>query len=443
MLMLHAEEIDALSGQCGLIDGGPELLGKIRKCTGNMMFATGLDLPIGHRVRVRSDGGEFVQAEVTAFDGDCVILTSIDQEPMISKGAAVEVIGPAGNVGVGQELLGRILDPLGEPLDEYGPIETNSSWPLNGIGSNVLNRGQVTMQLEVGVRAIDALLPVGQGQRMALIAGSGVGKTVLMQQLTMNCSADVVVVGLIGERAREISDFVAASKNAGALGKMCIVAVPANHSPILRIKAAKRALAIAEYYRDQGKDVLLMIDSLTRVAHAQREIGLSLGEPPTLKGYPPSAIALIPQIVERAGRDTTTGGSITAFYTILADGDDMDDPIVDAARAITDGHIILSRSLAEQNVFPAIDIGKSISRVAQDIVDTEHLAAMRNYRALWSRFQENRDLILMGAYQAGSDALLDEAVSKRPDQLAFLCQDSNAAIEQNVSIDRLKQEFGS
>jgi flagellum-specific ATP synthase len=251
----------------------------------------------------------------------------------------------------------------------------------------------------------------------------------------------VIVVGLVGERSREVSDFLATKLNGAVRAKSAVVAVPADHPPVLRLRAAMRATAIAEYFRDQGKRVLLLLDSLTRVAHAQREIGLSLGEPPTMKGYPPSALGLIPRLVERAGADTRSGGSITALYTVLADGDDADDPIVDSARAIVDGHIVLSRSLAEQGVFPAIDVGKSLSRVMADIVTPEHARAAANLRRLWSVYQENRDLILMGAYREGSDPMIDAAIERQPDILAFLGQDQKEQVDFDTSVRTLTESF--
>jgi flagellum-specific ATP synthase len=296
---------------------------------------------------------------------------------------------------------------------------------------------------DIGVRAVNALLTAGVGQRIAIVAGSGVGKSVLMGQMIAGADADVVVVGLIGERSREVSDFLATKLSGPVRAKSVVVAVPADHAPLLRLRAAMRATAIAEYFRARGLKVLLLLDSLTRVAHAQREIGLSLGEPPTVKGYPPSALGLIPRIVERAGADSRTGGSITALYTVLADGDDTDDPIVDAARAIVDGHILLSRSIAEQGVYPAIDVGRSLSRVMADIVTSEHAAGALGLRRLWSAFEENRDLILMGAYSPGTDAVIDEAIARRPEILAFLKQGATERIGFEESVAGLVEAFGA
>ncbi len=442
MLNLDYDRLSRLLLESGAISPAPVKWGKVKACSGGLLHASGFDYPIGFGAQIQSENGRTIGAEIVGFDGHVTTLAPFDQHVEICVDARVRPTQQAAQVAVGSQLMGRIIDPLGSPLDGMGPIQTEAQWPLMGKPSNILNRGSITQPLDVGVQAINALLPVGCGQRLALIAGSGVGKTVLMRQLTSRTQVDVIVVGLIGERAREVSDFVSASRDSGIASKTVILAVPADHSPILRIKAAQRAAAIAEYFRAEGKSVLLVIDSLTRIAHAQREIGLAAGEPPTMKGYPPSAIALIPQLLERAGCDVETGGFVTAFYTVLADGDDLDDPIVDAARAIADGHIILSRELAEQGVFPAIDIGKSISRVAQDIIGKEHSSALRTFRSLWNRYAENRDLITMGAYRAGSDSLLDDAISRRPDQLSFLQQTIDVKSSLKSSVARLVESFG-
>ncbi|MEH6757811.1 MAG: FliI/YscN family ATPase [Parasphingorhabdus sp.] len=442
MLNLDYDRLSRILIETGTITAAPEKWGRVKACSAGLIHVSGFDYPIGFGAAITLADGRDIGAEVVGFDGGMTTLAPFDEHAAIRMDAVVKPRLDSAQVDVGPMLVGRIIDPLGHPLDGKGPVGSGAQWPLSGKKANILHRGRITEPLDVGVQAINALLPIGCGQRVALIAGSGVGKTVLMRQLVSGTQADIIVVGLIGERARELSDFVAASQDVGIAGKMITVAVPADHSPILRIKAARRAAAIAEYFRSQGKSVLLMIDSLTRIAHAQREIGLAAGEPPTAKGYPPSAIALIPQLLERAGPDSETGGFITAFYTVLADGDDLDDPIVDAARAIADGHIILSRELAEQGVFPAIDIGKSVSRVAQDIIGGQHAIALQNFRSLWSRYAENRDLITMGAYRAGSDEHLDQAIVRRADQLCFLKQQVDEKIGLGVSIQNLVQEFG-
>jgi flagellum-specific ATP synthase len=431
--MLDAIDLDA---------GGPRRIGRLAAYDGLMLEATGFRQPVGSNARVIDADGHGALAEVVGFRGDRTLLMALDADAPHACGARVEPDRRGTSVDVGEALLGRVIDALGNPIDGRGPIATAARWPIAGRRSNPLDRDRVTAPFDFGVRAINALLTAGVGQRIAIAAGSGVGKSVLMGQMLQGAVADVIVVGLVGERSREVADFLA-TKLDGVRHKTAVVAVPADHPPILRLRAAMRATAIAEYFRDQGKRVLLLIDSLTRVAHAQREIGLSLGEPPTMKGYPPSALGLIPRLVERAGVDLRTGGSITALYTVLADGDDTSDPIVDTARAIVDGHLILSRGLAEQGVFPAIDVGKSLSRVMSDIVAPDHAAAARTLRRLWSVYEENRDLILMGAYKAGSDPVIDAAIAHMPLILDFLRQDQHRLVDLNVSVTQLIDSFGA
>ena len=419
------------------VAGGPRRVGRLIAYDGLMLEATGLGLPSGAGARVVAADGSSARAEVVGFRGDRTLMMAVEGGATFANGARVEPDRSGALVDVGTALLGRVIGGLGEPLDGLGPIAASEHWPLAGRQGNPLARARVTQPFDMGVRAINALLTCGVGQRIAIAAGSGVGKSVLMGQMINGADADVIVVGLIGERSREVSDFIETKLKGPVRGRSVVVAVPADHSPLLRLRAAMRATAIAEYFREKGKRVLLLIDSLTRVAHAQRKIGLSLGEPPTMKGYPPSALGIIPRLVERAGADARTGGSITALYTVLADGDDTDDPIVDAARAIVDGHIILSRSLAEQSVYPAIDIGKSLSRVMSDIVSPEHVAAANAVRHLWSSYEENRDLILMGAYAQGSDAAIDDAIARRPAILDFLRQAPGRRIDMTESLQSL------
>jgi flagellum-specific ATP synthase len=419
----------------------PRHVGRLVGHDAGMLEVTGFSRPIGAGARIRAADGHPVRAEVVGFKGSRAILVPLDQDAPLENGARVEPDSAANMVQVGDGLIGRVVDAMGQPLDRKGPVIASGQWPLNGVKGNVLDRGRVLERFDVGVRAINALLTAGRGQRIAIMAGSGVGKSVLMGQMIAGAEADVIVVGLIGERGREVSDFLE-TKLKHQMHKSVVVAVPADHPPVLRLRAAARATAIAEYFRARGKQVLLLIDSLTRCAHAQREIGLSLGEPPAMKGYPPSALAFIPRLCERAGVDSRTGGAITAIYTVLADGDDNDDPIVDTARAIVDGHIVLSRHLSEQGIFPAIDIGKSLSRVMADIVDDEHLQAASAYRRLWAAYEENRDLILMGAYRPGNDATIDEAVQRRQQVLGFLKQSTKAIVPAGEAIDALVGEFG-
>jgi flagellum-specific ATP synthase len=419
----------------------PRHVGRLVSHDGGMLEVTGFNRPIGTGARIAASGGGFARAEVVGFRGNRAILVPLDGDAPLENGARVEPDSAANMVQVGEGLIGRVVDAMGQPLDRKGPILAQGVWPLAGVRGNVLDRGRVTEPFDLGVRAVNALLTAGRGQRIAIIAGSGVGKSVLMGQMIAGAEADIIVAGLIGERGREVTDFIETKLDGGMMNKSVVVAVPADHPPVLRLRAAARATAIAEYFRARGKKVLLLIDSLTRCAHAQREIGLSLGEPPAMKGYPPSALSLIPRLVERAGVDLRSGGSITALYTVLADGDDTDDPIVDAARAIVDGHIVLSRHLSEQAIFPAIDIGKSLSRVMADVTDEQHLRSAAMYRALWAAYEENRDLILMGAYRPGNDVLIDEAVSRRQDVLDFLRQSQKQQISIVDSVAELEARF--
>ena len=423
-------------------DAAPRRVGALAAHEGLMLEVAGFPMPLGTNVRVATSDHKFIGGEIVGFRGDRSLIMPFEQNASLMTGARVVAHSSGGNVACGPSLLGRVIDAHGAPLDNGPQISSRVHWPLTGRQSNPLARGRVVRPLDVGVRAINALLTVGEGQRVAIIAGSGVGKSVLMGQMLAGSDCDVIVVGLVGERAREVSDFVETKLPPHVRAKSVVVAVAADYPPLLRLRAAMRASAIAEYFRSQGKRVLLLIDSLTRVAHAQREIGLSLGEPPTMKGYPPSALGLIPRLVERAGVDRESGGSITAFYTVLADGGDVDDPIVDAARAIVDGHIILSRTLSEKGLFPAIDIAKSLSRTMVDVVDAEQIQAATKVRQLWSTYEENRDLLLMGAYAAGHDAQLDEAVQRRDEVLGFIGQKANANVDFATSRAALLGAFG-
>jgi flagellum-specific ATP synthase len=437
------QQAEKLLGSIDLAGLGPRRVGRLSSFDGLMLEATGLAQPVGSSARVIDAEGHASRAEVVGFRGNRTLLMALDQDGRHSAGARVEPDQGGGFADVGEALLGRVVDALGNPLDGLGPVGAHRRWPLAGRQGNPLDRARVTEPFDMGVRAVNALFTAGVGQRIAIAAGSGVGKSVLMGQMIAGADCDVIVVGLIGERSREVSDFLATKLSGPVRAKSAVVAVPADHPPVLRLRAAMRATAIAEYFRSQGKRVLLLIDSLTRVAHAQREIGLSLGEPPTMKGYPPSALGLIPRLVERAGADTRTGGSITALYTVLADGDDTSDPIVDAARAIVDGHLVLSRQLAEQGIFPAIDVGKSLSRVMSDIVTPDHARAAANLKRLWSAYEENRDLVLMGAYRDGGDPQLDEAIARRSEILDFVRQGQKERFDYTSSVLQLEASFSA
>jgi flagellum-specific ATP synthase len=439
---LNRSAVQLLDG-IDLSTASPRRIGSLVAHEGLMLEVEGFPLPLGTNVRVHTVGKAHIHGEVVGFHGNRSLILPFESNAPLVTGARVEPHSAGGHVICGKALLGRVIDAHGSPLDGRPPVASRFVWPLAGRTSNPLSRGRVTRPLDMGVRAINGLLTVGEGQRVAIVAGAGVGKSVLMGQMLAGTDCDVIVVGLVGERAREVSDFVETKLPPAIRHKSVVVAVPADHPPLLRLRAAMRATAIAEYFRHEGKRVLLLIDSLTRVAHAQREIGLSLGEPPTMKGYPPSALGLIPSLVERAGIDRQSGGSITALYTVLADGGDMDDPVVDAARAIVDGHIILSRTLAEQGVYPAIDIARSLSRTMADSVDSGQLRAAARFRQLWSVYEDNRDLLLMGAYAPGNDPVLDEAIARRDDVLGFVKQGVNETICLSASREALVTGFSA
>jgi len=426
----------------GSLDFAPRRVGTLVAHDGQMLEAEGLALPLGSGALIVSSAGQCVAGEVVGFRGTRSLIVPFDQSTSLSLGSRVKPDGDTSLVACGAALLGRVIDAHGAPLDGRRPIASRCSWPIAGRRGNPLDRSRVTRPIDVGVRAINALLTAGEGQRIAIIAGSGVGKSVLLGQMIAGTDCDVVVVGLIGERAREVSDFVETKLGGGVRQRTVVVAVPADHPPLLRLRAAMRATAIAEFFRAEGKRVFLLIDSLTRVAHAQREIGLALGEPPTMKGYPPSALGLIPRLIERAGADRRSRGSITAAYTVLADGGDTEDPVVDTARAIVDGHIVLSRAIADQGVFPAIDVARSLSRVMSDIVDSDHAGAAARFRRLWSAYEENRDLVLMGAFTAGTDALVDEAIARRDTMIDFLRQAPGVRVDAHAARTALVEAFG-
>jgi flagellum-specific ATP synthase len=343
---------------------------------------------------------------------------------------------------VGAELLGRVVDGAGRPLDSLGPLNASHAAPLSVRAANPLGRAPISEVLDTGVRAINSLLTVGRGQRMGLFAGSGVGKSMLLGMMARYTSADVIVVGLIGERGREVKEFIEQILGDEGLKRSVVVAAPADNPPLMRLQAAAYTTAIAEHFRDQNQNVLLIMDSLTRYAMAQREIALAIGEPPATKGYPPSVFAKLPALVERTGNGREGGGSITAFYSVLTEGDDQQDPIADSARAILDGHIVLNRTLAEAGHYPAIDIEQSISRVMHSITTPEQQALARRLKQLTSRYQRSRDLIAVGAYSAGSDPMLDEAIALQPRISSFLQQGIHEQSTMPESCGQLSALFG-
>jgi flagellum-specific ATP synthase len=396
--------------------------GVLKRVVGLTLEAVGLQAQIGSRCRVVNADGGMLEAEVVGFSGDRTYLMPTGEMAGLKPNARVIPMQRMPKVPVGDGLLGRVLDSEGEPLDGLGHLlcERRPAVP-NPI--NPLARAPIKEPLDVGVRAINALLTVGRGQRLGLFAGTGVGKSTLLGMMTRYTQADVIVVGLVGERGREVRDFIDNALGPEALKRAVVVATPADRSPLARVRGAWLATSIAEAFRDQGKNVLLLMDSLSRYAQALREIGLAVGEPPATRGYPPSVFAQLPKLVERAGNGLPGGGSITAFYTVLAEGDDQNDPIADAARGILDGHFVLSRAIADAGIYPAIDIEQSISRVAHEVTPVDHQKRVRAFKQMVSSYQRNRDLINIGAYKQGSDPKVDQALAMWPRLEAFLRQD--------------------
>ncbi len=445
-----------------------ESRGTLTRLTGLVLEAAGIRVPVGSQCLVQMPEHEPVLAEVVGFSADKAFLMPAGDIHGLSSGASVTPApsyvpapclgvpdeGPGGTppsaaagVGalrlpMGDGLLGRVIDSQGTPLDHAGPLAGVTSEPMDRRQINAMDRDPVRETLDTGVRAINTLLTVGRGQRLGLFAGSGVGKSVLLGMMARYTQADVIVVGLIGERGREVKEFVEDILGAGDRSRAVVVAAPADAPPLLRMQGAAYATAIAEHFRDKGQHVLLLMDSLTRYAMAQREIALAIGEPPATKGYPPSCFAKLPALVERSGNGLHGVGSITAFYTVLSEGDDQQDPIADSARAILDGHIVLSRALAETGHFPAIDIEQSASRVMHNVVSREHFDMARRFRAVYSRYQKSRDLIQVGAYMSGSDPQLDEAIRLQPAMADFLQQDMFEAASLDESLTAMAQVLG-
>lgn len=398
------------------------LEGKVTRIVGLTMEAVGCQVALGDRCSVQVKDGRWIESEVVGFTGNLTYLMPTEMIEGISPGARVKPLSGDGMMPVGPELLGRVVNGLGKPLDGKGPIRSKDTMGVQGGFINPLKRHPITETLDVGIKAINSLLTVGQGQRLGLFAGSGVGKSILLGMMTRFTEADIIIVGLIGERGREVKEFIEQILGEEGLHRAVVVASPADDSALMRLRAAMLTTRIAEYYRDQGKRVLLLMDSLTRYAQAQREIALSVGEPPATKGYPPSVFSKLPQLIERAGNGDKGSGSITAFYTVLTEGDDQQDPIADAARAILDGHIVLSRQLAEEGHYPAIDIEASVSRVMPHIVSDNHLLGALRVKQLYSKYQQNQDLISVGAYNKGADADMDQAIELMPAIKSFLQQ---------------------
>jgi flagellum-specific ATP synthase len=465
MTTSHTERWQAYLRDCRSLVTIPEPMlvsGRVTRVAGLVMEAVGLKLAVGSACTVPLPSGAKIEAEVVGFENDKLFLMPQSDVEGVVPGTRVypvEIVQSLPRPGtvnhprrrpsdrgrhlpVGDELLGRVLDGAGRPLDSLGPLHAAHAAPLSVRAANPLNRAPITDVLDVGVRAINSMLTVGRGQRMGLFAGSGVGKSVLLGMMARYTAADVIVVGLIGERGREVKEFIEQILGTEGLARSVVVAAPADTPPLMRLQGAAYTHTIAEYFRDQGKSVLLIMDSLTRYAMAQREIALAIGEPPATKGYPPSVFAKLPTLVERAGNGRVGGGSITAFYTVLTEGDDQQDPIADSARAILDGHVVLNRGLAEAGHYPAIDVEQSISRAMHNITSEEHQKQTRRLKQLYSRYLRNRDLISVGAYSPGSDPVLDEAIAMNPKIEAFLQQGIHERSGIHESLGELATLFG-
>ncbi len=421
----------------------PVVEGRLTRMVGLTLEAVGCEAAVGTSCNIVAPGHHHIEAEVVGFSDEKTYLMAMGESRGLVPNARVVPVGHSSFVTISDGFLGRVIDGRGRPLDDKGPIRMNpelaTDMPLSGKPINPLMRDPIKQPLDVGVRAINALLTVGRGQRMGLFAGTGVGKSILLGMMTKFTEADVIVVGLIGERGREVKEFVQDILGPEGISRACVVAAPADSSPLIRIHGAMLATSVAEYFRDQGKKVLLLMDSLSRFAQAQREIGLSISEPPATRGYPPSVFARIPQLVERAGNGQSGKGSITAFYTVLTEGDDQNDPIADAARGILDGHIVLSRQLADMGQYPAIDLESSVSRVMPMVTQESQLNASNQVKQLYSLYEQNRDLINVGAYQPGSNPAIDQAIEMQPKIQQFLIQGMNEAVSMSQSQQQLTQ----
>jgi len=421
----------------------PVVEGRLTRMVGLTLEAIGCEAAVGTSCNIIAPGNHSIEAEVVGFSGDKTYLMAMGESRGLIPNAKVIPVGHSSSIEISDGFLGRVVDGRGRPLDGKGPVKMNhdlsANMPLAGKPINPLMRDPIKQPLDVGVRAINSLLTVGRGQRMGLFAGTGVGKSILLGMMTKYTEADVIVVGLIGERGREVKEFVQDILGKDGIKRASVVAAPADASPLVRIHGAMLATSVAEYFRDQGKKVLLLMDSLSRFAQAQREIGLSISEPPATKGYPPSVFARIPQLVERAGNGQAGQGSITAFYTVLTEGDDNNDPIADAARGILDGHIVLSRQMADMGQYPAIDLEASVSRVMPMVTTDSQLQQSQQIKQLYSLYEQNRDLINVGAYQQGSNSEIDRAIAMQSYIQAFMRQSMGEAVSLGQSQQMLEQ----
>lgn len=416
--------------------------GRLVRVVGLTLEAVGVKAAVGSQCLVETAQGDLI-AEIVGFSKEITFLMPEQSLQGVLPGARVVPLAAKARLPFSMDLLGRVVDGVGKPLDGKGPIKSSDNYQVNNKPINPLSRRAITEPLDVGVRAINSFLTVGVGQRMGLFAGSGVGKSVLLGMMTRGTTADVIVVGLIGERGREVKEFIEEILGKEGRARSVVVAAPADNSPLMRLKGCETAVQIAEYFRDQGLNVLLLVDSLTRYAQAQREIALAVGEPPATKGYPPSVFSKLPQLVERAGNGGEGQGSITAFFTVLTEGDDLQDPIADASRAILDGHIVLSRSLADSGHYPAVDIEGSISRVMPMVTSEEHQQLARQLKQVYSLYQQNKDLIAIGAYSRGNDPRIDQSIDLMPVIQFFLQQKMLEVIPYDQSLTQLQEIFSA
>ncbi|MFH1860736.1 MAG: flagellar protein export ATPase FliI [bacterium] len=417
-----------------------QLKGRVKQIIGLVIESSGPSCSLGEACLIRFPSGKFVKAEVVGFREDKILLMPLGEMEGIAPNCEVIATGSPFVVPVGEGLRGRILDGLARPIDGLGPLLCTQEYPVCNPAPDPIRRPRIKDILPLGVRALDAALTVGKGQRFGIFSGSGVGKSTLMGMIARNTKASVNVIGLIGERGREVKDFIERDLGEEGLKRSIVIVATSDQAPLLRLKGAFVATAIAEFFRDQGYDVMLMIDSITRFARAQREVGLSIGEPPTTKGYPPSVFTILPKLLERTG--TSHVGTITGLYTILVDADDMNEPIADNVRAILDGHVVLSRDLAHRNYYPSIDVLSSVSRVMIDIVDANHDQASRRLKEVVAIMKEAQDLINIGAYVKGSNPKIDHALSRIEGVEEFLKQGIYEKADYQTTIKTLLKMFG-
>ncbi|NNF00711.1 MAG: FliI/YscN family ATPase [Pyrinomonadaceae bacterium] len=412
-------------------------IGRVTRAVGLIVEARGPAVSVGDLCHLSSSGGErMAMLEVVGFRDNHVLLMPLGQMPPVKSGDTIIAAGVSNRIKVGPELLGRTINSLGEPLDNFGDFKTADSYPLNRTTTNPLERTGIDEPLETGIRVIDGLLTIGAGQRIGIFGGSGVGKSTLLGMMAKRSDADINVIALIGERGREVREFIENELGEEGMKRSVVLVSTSDDSALVRIRAALAATAIAEFFKDQGSNVLLIMDSVTRFCMAQREIGLAAGEPPSSRGYTPSVFSMLPRLLERAGK-FENGGSITGFYTVLVEGDDMNEPVADSVRSILDGHIVLSRELAQQNHYPCIDVLQSASRLFSKVASREHETQAGQARELLAAYKRAEDLINIGAYEMGSNQTVDLAIAKHEELTNFLKQEHDEISTMEDSIDQL------